>query len=1346
MCQRGAPSGYGAGQPILPSTGEKYRDELDYAGSGPDALSFARTYRSTWASDPSHATTGLGQVWTHNHGSVLKATPSTTPNAVTITSAEGYVRTFVLPAGSSNWSATNSADTLLQITGGGWSYRRADDNSTLTFDASGKLLSASARNGWTHTYAYNALGQLATIGNGFGRSLVLAYNGSGQLTTVTTSDARVIGYAYDSAGRLSVVTYPDGKTRSFAYENASFPQALTGIFDESGARWGTFVYDAQGRATSTELAGAVNRYQVSYPAAGTATVIDPLSTSRSFSYSATKGKLAVTGGSLPSGTGESDAASRVQDANGLITSETDFKSIKTDTTWDVARRLPLSVTRAVGTPESQTVTTQWHATFSLPVLVTESGRTTAYTYDDKGNVLSRAVTDTASSPNTTRTWQWTWNPQGLAATETAPNGAVTTFEYDTLGNLTKAVNVLGHETLYSYDTANRVISTTAPNGLVTTYAYDARDRLLTRTVGGQHTTTLTYKPTGLVDTLTLPTGLVLSYTYDAAHRLTGWSNNRGESGTYTLDAMGNRVGEQIKNSAGTIAWTTARTINNLNRLSAKTDGPNETNSFAYDANGELTTETNGLNQSTQYGLDPLRRIKTITNAANATAGLAWNALDAVTSASDFKGAVTSYGRDAQGNATAESSADAGPRSTQYDALGLPSQIVDALGQATQIQRDALGRPTQLSFADGKSTYLRYDLSGSSYNASGAPNASKGYLSEMQDRSGITSYKRDAFGRVVQKTQVFPNGVSGSIGYSYNAQGLRESMTNPGGYPTQYLYDGTGRLVQINFRGVPQLTNITWNPMGQPTGWTWAFGTSFFGQSAADVGTSRSYDTAGRLTRVTAGGQTLLEYAYDAAGRVYSLTQQLAKPDNPADPNTPVSIAPVTWSVGYDAAGRVTSFNAPDNSAGFGYDANGNRLSSTQTMGAQTTSRSYTVAGLGNRLTGFTQSVGGANTAVSYGYNANGDLTSDGLRSFSYDAEGRLSAVTTGATDASPTTRYVHNALGQRVFKTEPLYPPAEGDESDQGFMASLIAFFTSLWNPAAAPAENLGFFYAYDEDGTLLGESGTGGANSSGEAFYLWMPTSTGPIPVMTISATSRYAIHADHLNTPRSLTEWNGALAWQWTYSAFGDAQPTVEGRKFANVAHTSGDFEFNLRYPGQTADKESGLFYNYFRSYSPSTGRYTQPDPSGLDGGWNRSGYAHGNPLEFTDSKGLVPNPAEAACALGPNPICIGGVAADLLTWIAPGALAGAGLYLAGRVDDPAAQIEHDAYKKRSLETPPPDQNECERLKWLLKREQDVVAGMQAWDAKWLPGRHDEAIRQRMNGIDKLKDRIRQKCGGCD
>lgn len=122
-------------------------------------------------------------------------------------------------------------------------------------------------------------------------------------------------------------------------------------------------------------------------------------------------------------------------------------------------------------------------------------------------------------------------------------------------------------------------------------------------MGGQQTTALTYNPTGSVATLAMPTGLSFSYTYDAAHRLTGWSNNRGEQGSFTLDAMGNRVAEQIRDSPGAVAWTTARSINKLNRIAARTDGPNQTMGFGYGANGELITETNGLSQSTRYGLE-----------------------------------------------------------------------------------------------------------------------------------------------------------------------------------------------------------------------------------------------------------------------------------------------------------------------------------------------------------------------------------------------------------------------------------------------------------------------------------------------------------------------------------------------------------------------------------------------------------------------------------------------------------------------------------------------------------------------------------------------------------------------
>lgn len=1191
------------GAPIFPASAEKYRSETDWSDSGYGALSFTRTYRSNWAGDSNRSANALGRVWSHNFSTKLVGMPAAAPLSVAITSGEGYVRTFAKAPGANAWSASNSVDTLTQLSSGAWTYHRADDDTTLGFDGSGNLQTEVGRNGWITAYTYNGAGQLATVTNGFGRTLTLAYDGAGQLATVTTPDARLIAYAYDGSGRLVSVLYPDGKGRNFVYENASFPQALTGIFDEAGVRWGTFAYDSMGRAISTQLAGGVDGYQVSYPSSSSAAVVDPLGTSRNYSYGTTLGKLAVTGGSLPSGEGKSDAASRVQDANGLITSETDFKGVVTTTTWDVARRLPTTVVRASGTPEAQTVTTQWHPTFSLPALVTETGRTTAYAYDALGNTLTKTVTDTTS--NTAQLWQWTYNAQQLVATATRPNGAVTSYTYDPRGNVLTATNAMGHVTSYTYDSANRVASSTAPNGLVTTYTYDPRDRLLTQTTGGQ-TTTLTYKSYGTVETVSLPTGLILTYSYDAAHRLAGWNNNRGESGIYTLDGMGNRTAEQIKDGAGNVAWNAARTINAINRLSAQTEGSNQSSTFGYDANGELTRSINGLNQSTQFGLDNLRRVKAVTDAANASATAKYNALDAVTEAKDFKGVATAYTRDAQGNSATEASADTGTANTQYDALGLPSQITDALGQATSINRDLLGRPTSLVFADGKTTTLRYDLTVNS----------KGYLSEIVDRSGTTEYARDTFGRVTLKKQTLANGSVQQVSYSYNPNGSLASIGYPnGGGVLTHIYDSTGRLAGLSLNGNPLVNGIAWNPLGQPTAWTWAF-------SSPAIAASRVYDTAGRLTATD-----FSSYVYDAAGRITSLTQNLYQPGDADLTHSTIANANVTWSVGYNAVGRIVSFNATGNAAGFGYDANGNRSSSSRAVAGVSTSRTYTVGSTSNQLTGFSQTINGASsTSVIYGYNANGDMVSDGLRSYTYDAEGRLAASTIGATDTSPTTRYAHNALGQRVFKTEPLYPPSQGDEADPGFMASLIAFFTKLWSPSTTQAEQLGYAYVYDEQGTLLAEEGSGGQNSAGQAQYIYLPTANGPMPIAIIVNGSTFAVHSDHLNTPRKLTNASGQAVWQWSYSAFGEDKPTLAKNRFANLETTPNpgttgisEVKFNLRYPGQYADEESGLFYNYFRSYDARTGRYSQPDPIGLDGGFNRQVYVDGNPLSFVDPEGL-------------------------------------------------------------------------------------------------------------------------------
>ncbi|WP_143684733.1 DUF6531 domain-containing protein, partial [Variovorax sp. KK3] len=315
------------GAPVAPASGDKSRFEIDLVITAGTRLTFARSYHSAWGLDAGRQGGALGKAWSHNHETSLKTTASDASGgatAVAINFSEGFVRTFGSTAGAQAWSATNGADTLARSSDQGWIYRRADDDATYRFDASGKLQSVSQRNGWAHSYSYNAAGQLATVVDNFGHGLTFVHDTNGRLLSVATLDGRQTGYAFDATGRLSSVSYPGGKTRSFAYENASFPHALTGIQDESGARWGSFAYDAQGRAISTELAGGVSRYQVSYPVASAATVIDPLSTSRNFSYGTTKGKLAVTAGSLPSGEGESDAASRTQDANGLITSETDF--------------------------------------------------------------------------------------------------------------------------------------------------------------------------------------------------------------------------------------------------------------------------------------------------------------------------------------------------------------------------------------------------------------------------------------------------------------------------------------------------------------------------------------------------------------------------------------------------------------------------------------------------------------------------------------------------------------------------------------------------------------------------------------------------------------------------------------------------------------------------------------------------------------------------------------------------------------------------------------------------------------------------------------------------------------
>jgi RHS repeat-associated protein len=101
--------------------------------------------------------------------------------------------------------------------------------------------------------------------------------------------------------------------------------------------------------------------------------------------------------------------------------------------------------------------------------------------------------------------------------------------------------------------------------------------------------------------------------------------------------------------------------------------------------------------------------------------------------------------------------------------------------------------------------------------------------------------------------------------------------------------------------------------------------------------------------------------------------------------------------------------------------------------------------------------------------------------------------------------------------------------------------------------------------------------------------------------------VHADHLGTPRRMTDGARTVVWDHLTRPFGETYSLL------------GVFENNRRFPGQYFDSETELHYNYFRDYDPALGRYVQSDPIGLRGGLNTYGYVSGNPEKFSDKYGL-------------------------------------------------------------------------------------------------------------------------------
>jgi RHS repeat-associated protein len=836
---------------------------------------------------------------------------------------------------------------------------------------------ATAPKGYTQTLTYNASNQqLASVTDSYGRTLTFTYAASGLLQTLGTPDGRTFTYGYTtttSAQNLTSVTYPTSPPTStiYVYENPNLPNTLTGVIDETGNRYAAWTYDAYGRALTSSLGGslAANLTTIAYnDTTGSRTVTNALGVADTYTVTLLQGVPKVAQISRAA-TSTTAAATRTftYDANGFMASSTDWDGNLTTFTHD-PRGDETSRVEASGTALARTISTSWLSTFHLPAQITEPNRTTVFTYDANGNMLTKTITAGAA----TRSFAYSYNATGEVLTAADPRGNVTNYAYDAKGDLTSATDALGHVTSTpSFDANGRPLTIIDPNGVTTSLTYNKRGRLTSQTIGTLKTSYAYDKALNLVQ-VTQPDASYLTYTYDPAHRLTGIADAAGDHIAYTLDAAGNRIKEQVFDPSGMLSRTRSYAYDALNRLSQTIGALSQTTAYAYDKQNNLTTVTDPVSDAASYDYDALNRLSHGIDPNGGITSYRYDANDHLTGVLDPRNLLTAYAWDGLDDQLQLASPDTGATNKTFDAAGNVISSTDARGNTTTYSYDALNRRTHAAFPDGTSAAWQYDQ-----GANGI-----GRLSKITDVTGSTSYSYDANGHVTQKKQT-AGAVTLMMTYGYDAGGRLASLTYPSGRKVVYAYNAAGRVSSsVTGAGATLAAGVTYLPFGMASGWTAGNGASY----------QRTIDQDGQITGLALPAGDNIALSYDAASRITGRTET----GQPAQ------------NFGYDALDRLASYASGAASQTYTYDANGNRTSYLDNA-TPPNSLAYNIGPASNRLLG----ISGSSTE-SFTYDAGGNMLSYSAPfadySFSYDARNRQTEAFVGAIG----TNFLINGLGQRI--------------------------------------------------------------------------------------------------------------------------------------------------------------------------------------------------------------------------------------------------------------------------------------------------------------------------------------------
>ena len=405
---------------------------------------------------------------------------------------------------------------------------------------------------------------------------------------------------------------------------------------------------------------------------------------------------------------------------------------------------------------------------------------------------------------------------------------------------------------------------------------------------------------------------------------------------------------------------------------------------------------------------------------------------------------------------------------------------------------------------------------------------------------ITTYSYNKRRMLTTETQV--NGsTSYTLGYGYSANGHLSAIGYPDGEQVNYTPDALGRATLVAGNTATYASGITYYPNGAIAGFKYG--------AAAGGGPSHTMTRNARglpmRSQDVKGTTVILDdtYAYDANGNVTDITDAAQG-------------GLTTRGMAYDDLDRLTSAVAPGlwGNGNYTYDA----LDNLKTADRGTRQYRYNYDPTSFRLLNVKDAAG---TLVhSFGYDANGNTTAKNSQALVFDGANRLSQVT-----GSQTYRY--DGLGRRVQTTD-----ADGKTTFWVYSQAGQVLYTS----EARRSRNLAYVYL--------------GNTQIATRSRIWASPYTDTV---------RYQM-TDALGSPVADTNVNGGAISRTSYTAWGEATPSVDGAGFT----------------GHVSDAGTGFIYMQQRYYDPQIGRFLSVDPAESE--FNRYNYASNNPYRFVDPDG--------------------------------------------------------------------------------------------------------------------------------